>query len=86
MNIKTFVETKCEGKEYDSCANSHCRWSSINGCQHPEHPDNTGERCWLCGGIRPDTTIEVNCETPGGTPCKTKKVEVHHGCYMDMEP
>ena len=45
-----------------------------------------GPLCWLCGGFDPDITIEVECETPGGKPCKSKEVEVHNGCYMDMEP
>jgi hypothetical protein len=42
--------------------------------------------CWLCKGAGPDTTITVECETPGGKPCEPKQVRVHFGCYMDVEP
>jgi len=43
------------------------------------------EVCWLCGGKEPNETIKVGCETPGGKPCKTKEVQVHFGCLMDMD-
>ena len=42
--------------------------------------------CWLCGGSDPNTTITVECETPGGDSCPPKSVPVHHGCYMDIAP
>lgn len=42
--------------------------------------------CWLCGKGNTNTTITVECETPGGKDCKPKEVRVHYGCYMDMEP
>ena len=45
-----------------------------------------GPLCWLCGGIDPEETIKVNCESPGGEECKEKEVKVHLGCYMDIEP
>ncbi len=41
--------------------------------------------CWLCGGVGAETAIIVECETPGGKPCKEKTVVVHFPCYMDME-
>lgn len=41
--------------------------------------------CWLCGGLEAETTIIVERETPGGEPCKAKEVQVHFGCYMDIE-
>jgi hypothetical protein len=44
------------------------------------------EKCWLCGGPEPNTTIIVECETPGGKICNPKEVHVHLGCYLDMEP
>ena len=45
----------------------------------------TNESCWLCGGDDPDTTINVECETPGGKHCKPKDVKVHYSCYMDID-
>ena len=45
--------------------------------------------CWLCGGSENPhtfTEIETNCETPGGKHCPTKKVKVHFGCYVDIDP
>lgn len=36
--LELFVEEHCVGKEYDSCINSPCRYSSNDGCTHPEHP------------------------------------------------
>lgn len=44
------------------------------------------DTCWLCGGSGPDTTITVECETPSGKHCRPKNVEVHFGCYMDIDP
>ena len=44
-----------------------------------------GEHCWLCGGKGADTTITVECETPGGKSCAEKDVRVHNSCYMDMD-
>ena len=38
--LELFVEKYCVGKEYDSCHNSPCRYASVHGCQHPEHPWN----------------------------------------------
>lgn len=45
------------------------------------------EKCWLCGlsDPDPDTTITVECETPGGKHCKPYEVKVHFSCYMDMD-
>ncbi len=43
-----------------------------------------GRKCWLCGKGKANTVIGTCCETPGGKPCKEKKVTVHWGCYMDM--
>ena len=31
-----------KGREYDSCKDSPCRWSSAAGCRHPLHPKNDG--------------------------------------------
>jgi hypothetical protein len=36
--MAAFVREYCQGKQYDSCANSPCPFSSPNGCQHPMHP------------------------------------------------
>src|SRR4030042_358401 len=38
--------------------------------------------CWLCGKAnpKPDTIITVECEVPGGEPCKPKEVFVHTRC------
>lgn len=36
--LELFVEEHCVGKEYDSCVNSPCRYSSNDGCTHPKHP------------------------------------------------
>lgn len=47
-----------------------------------------GEPCWLCGvadGVA-ITTIKVARDTPHGPPCDPKDVQVHPGCYQDMEP
>jgi len=43
------------------------------------------KKCWLCGLSKPDTTITVECEIPGGKHCKPHKVRVHFGCYMDIQ-
>lgn len=43
-------------------------------------------RCWLCNDLEPDTKIVVECDVPNGKHCKAKTVEVHFGCYMDIEP
>jgi len=40
IKLKTFVDTQCVGKEYDSCINSPCPYSSGQGCTHPSHPKN----------------------------------------------
>lgn len=51
-NLNEFVREHCEGREYDSCVISPCRWSSNEGCCHPQHPkfsnltENMGKR--LC--------------------------------------
>jgi hypothetical protein len=38
--LEYFISVQCEGKQYDSCKNSPCRFSSSSGCLHPEHPKN----------------------------------------------
>lgn len=38
MTLAEFREKHCAGREYDSCANSPCRYSNPNGCQHPLYP------------------------------------------------
>jgi len=43
------------------------------------------EKCWLCGLSEPDTTITVECKTPGGKRCKPHDVKVHFSCYMDIQ-
>lgn len=35
-----FVRLHCEGREFDSCHNSPCRYASADGCRHPLHPKN----------------------------------------------
>ena len=40
MNLHDFVQKHCEGKQYDSCIESPCRFSSHSGCRHPMHPNN----------------------------------------------
>jgi hypothetical protein len=44
------------------------------------------ERCWLCSGAEPDTTIVVECDVPSGKVTEPHNVRVHFGCYMDMDP
>jgi hypothetical protein len=44
-----FINTKCEGKEYDSCFNSPCTFASSSGCSHPDHPKNKGGNVSLEG-------------------------------------
>ena len=39
-----FVSNLCEGKQYDSCVSSPCRYASQHGCQHPQHPKRDPER------------------------------------------
>lgn len=39
-DLNQFREEHCTGKQYDSCVNSPCRYSSSSGCTHPEHPSN----------------------------------------------
>jgi hypothetical protein len=39
-SLRKFIEDHCLGREYDSCVNSPCKYSSSNGCKHPEHPKN----------------------------------------------
>jgi len=39
-HLAEFVERHCEGKEYDSCKNIPCPYSSSEGCRHPLHPNN----------------------------------------------
>ena len=41
--MSEFVRLHCEGREYDSCFNSPCRYASVDGCRHPLHPKR-GER------------------------------------------
>lgn len=43
------------------------------------------KKCWLCGKSRPNTTITVECKTPGGKKCRAHQVSVHFNCYMDMD-
>lgn len=43
------------------------------------------KKCWLCGGFGANTTIETECETPGGKHCDVKTVDAHFACVMDME-
>ena len=38
MTLGEFIKTKCEGRIYDSCVNSPCRWARSGGCTHPDHP------------------------------------------------
>ncbi|MDI3534798.1 MAG: hypothetical protein PWQ82_1163 [Thermosediminibacterales bacterium] len=40
MTIDEFVKKHCTGKEYDSCVDSPCPYSSASGCRHPLHPKN----------------------------------------------
>ena len=39
MDLIEFVNNYCLGKDYDSCKDSPCGWSSkSDGCTHPKHP------------------------------------------------
>jgi hypothetical protein len=38
MTLDEFVNNHCEGKQYDSCFNSPCRYAGSGGCQHPLYP------------------------------------------------
>jgi len=38
--LEEFEKDWCEGKDYDSCKDSPCRFSSSSGCMHPLHPNN----------------------------------------------
>ena len=40
QDLTEFIDTHCRGKEFDSCCNSPCPYSSSGGCKHPEHPKN----------------------------------------------
>ena len=42
-----FIRLYCEGKQYESCKNSPCRYASLDGCRHPLHPKNS-ERYKKC--------------------------------------
>ncbi|NSW83136.1 MAG: hypothetical protein HPY90_07655 [Syntrophothermus sp.] len=42
--LRSFIERYCEGRQYDSCVNNSCPFSSAFGCRHPEHPKNQGGR------------------------------------------
>lgn len=56
---------------------------------HVENPGDVIEpvaRCWLCGGVEPNETVTVARESPGGPKCDAYKVQVHTGCWQDMEP
>ena len=40
LTMEDFLERHCEGKQYDSCANTPCKFASPSGCTHPRHPKN----------------------------------------------
>jgi hypothetical protein len=41
MTLQEFIREHCAGRQYDSCANSPCRYSGPGGCRHPQHPWNS---------------------------------------------
>jgi len=45
-----------------------------------------GKKCWLCGGVNPDTPTMVDRDVPDGKLCEVKSVWVHQNCYMKMTP
>jgi len=47
-----------------------------------------GYPCWLCAVAdgRPMETITTERDTPHGPKCAIKRVLVHPGCYLDMQP
>ena len=83
---KNFEACPAKGSGTDTIT-AHCV-----GCPYcPYNPEAAREilaqkTCWLCGGKAPDTPITVACETPGGKSCDPYTVEVHFGCYMEIEP
>jgi hypothetical protein len=44
FSVWEFVRTLCVGKEYDSCHEFPCRYASVSGCQHPQHPKGRAVR------------------------------------------
>lgn len=44
----------------------------------------TVSRCWLCGGVDPETTMKVAREYPGGPICEVYTTTVHAGCQERM--
>ena len=86
---------------YENMAQNYSRHASDlkdarKGCANEDpgngvdKPNDSKDRvkCWLCNGTdpKPETEIEVECETPAGKHCDPKVVPVHYGCYMDIEP
>lgn len=41
MSLKFFIDNHCVGKQFDSCVESPCPFSSHSGCRHPLHPKNS---------------------------------------------
>jgi len=48
--LREFVAKDCTGKQYDSCCNSPCRFSSVSGCTHPQHPKRATQTELCLGG------------------------------------
>lgn len=40
-SMNFFINVHCTGKQYDSCIESPCIYSSSTGCRHPKHPKYT---------------------------------------------
>lgn len=50
-----------------------------------EASDYVDPLCWFCHKSKPDTTIVVSSNAPGGERTTSHEVKVHLGCWIDSE-